>query len=306
MRYLQLTVAAMLNVFIANAQGYVDQERTYDLVNSQTTEVKSLAKVNWHQYVYKDHIEGNKMGNWSEFMAYIDSLPGYYDKEVKRYVVEMSNRITGDNFKNGMTLLVPDSFPKDFKVYSPYPFIYLAAEPIPKLFIIDKFTQTFGAYEYGKLVRWGLLSTGRDNDLTPPGRFNFNWKDEHRFSNAAPADEEWEMFYVFNFQSKWGVHVHQYALPIGKPVSHGCVRVSLADAIWNYYWANEWQHEKGRLVRNGTPVVVLHSNPKGKASHWQVKNGKVESLVDLPTNLSDVPPGIYSSISERVPWLSGW
>jgi hypothetical protein len=305
MKYILFLIIMLYHVSYVSAQGYLDQEKAYDLINTQTTDIRNVNKVNWHLYEYKDHVEGNNLGNWGEFLVHIDSLPGHH-AETKRYIVEISNRITGDNFKNGMLLLIPDSFPRDFKAYSPYPFLYLSAEPIPKLFIIDKFTQTFGAYEYGRLVRWGLLSSGKENDLTPAGRYNFNWKDEHRFSNAAPPGEEWELFYVFNFQVKWGVHVHQYALPISGPVSHGCVRVSLADAIWNYYWANEWQHEKGKLVRNGTPVVVLHSNPKGRAAHWRMKDGKMESLVELPANLADIPEGIYSTISERAPWLSGW
>lgn len=306
MKSVLLTVLGWLILFATQAQGYVDQEKVYDLINSQTTDIKNLSKAAWHQYEYKDHIEGNKLGNWEEFLAHIDSLPGYYTKEMKRYIVELSNRVTGDNFKNGMLLLIPDSFPKDFRTYTPYPCVYISAEPIPKLFIIDKFTQTFGAYEFGRLVRWGLLSSGKEDKLTPAGRYNFNWKDEHRFSNAAPPGEKWELFYVFNFQVKWGIHVHQYALPIGRPVSHGCVRLTLADAIWNYYWANEWQHEKGKLVRNGTPVVVLHSNPKGRTAHWGVNNGNIESLVRLPTNLADIPEGVHSTISERVPWLSEW
>lgn len=305
MKYLLLLIVALYSAGNIGAQGYLDQEKTYDLVNAQTADIRNINKVDWHIYEYKDHVKGDTSGNWGEFLSHIDSLPGYH-REMKRYIVEISNRTTGDNFKNGMLLLIPDSFPMDFKAYSPYPFLYLSAEPIPKLFIIDKFTQTFGAYEYGKLVRWGLISSGKENDLTPTGRYNFNWKDEQRFSNAAPPGEVWEMFYVFNFQSKWGVHVHQYALPIGRAASHGCVRMSLADAIWNYYWANEWQHEKGKLVRNGTPVIVLHSNPIGKATHWQVKDSKVTSLVELPVNMTDIPEGIYSSISERVPWLSGW
>lgn len=305
MKYLLPAILGWIMHITAYAQGYVDQDMVYNVINEQVTNVNSINRVNWHQYEYKDHVEGNKLGNWGEFLAHIDSLPGYH-KEMRRYIVEMSNRVTGDNFKNGMILLIPDSFPRDFRAYSPYPFTYSPADTLPKLFIIDKFTQTFGAYEYGKLVRWGLLSSGKENDLTPPGRYNFNWKDEHRFSNAAPPGEEWEMFYVFNFQSKWGVHVHQYALPIGRPASHGCVRVALADAIWNFYWANEWQHEKGRLVRNGTPVMVLHDNPRGKAVHWQIKDGKVLNLVELPARLEDIPEGMYSTISHRVPWLSGW
>lgn len=289
----------------ATAQGYVDQDRVARLQNTQNMPVENLLKVSWHLYEYNDYIPDIEKGNWTSFLAHLDSIPGD-DTAMKRYIVELSNRVTGDNFKNGRILLIPDSFAQDFKAYSPYPFYYAAADTVPKLFIIDKFTQTFGAYENGKLVRWGLLSSGKENDKTPPGRYNFNWKDEYRLSNAAPPGEKWELYYMFNFQSKWGVHVHQYALPINKPVSHGCVRVSMADAMWNYNWANGWVHEKGRLVRNGTPVMVINDNPKGNAAHWQVKDNGVQSLVQLPVNLLDIPRGMHSSISERVPWLSGW
>lgn len=286
------------------AQGYVDQDTVRDLLNSQQTSVDSITPVSWHEYIYDDHIEGNGLGNWTEFLAHVDSLPGYHTT-MKRYIVELANRVTGDNFKKGMTLLIPDSFPQDYKAYSPYPFYYTAADTLPKLLIIDKHTQTFGAYEYGKLVRWGILSSGKTNDKTPAGRYNFNWKDDYRLSNAAPPGEKWELYYMFNFQAKWGIHVHQYSLPIGKPVSHGCVRVTMADAIWNYSWANGWIYESNTLVRNGTPVMVINENAKGKIAHWQTDSTAVTSLVLLPENLLVIPPGLHSSISV-ISWFSGW
>src|SRR5690606_35867985 len=105
---------------------------------------------------------------------------------------------TGDKLKPGARLFLPTHFPPDYRAYSPYPFEYAAATGIPKLFIIDKFTQTFGAYEYGNLVRWGLVSTGRTDDLTPNGKFKFTWKAEYRQSSAAPPGEVWEMYWMFN------------------------------------------------------------------------------------------------------------
>ncbi|MCB0696398.1 MAG: L,D-transpeptidase [Chitinophagaceae bacterium] len=289
---------------LATAQGYVDQDKVARLQNSQLMPVDNLQKVSWHLYEYGDHVKGDSLGNWGEFLAHIDSIPGD-DSAMKRYIVELTNRITGDNFKNGRALMIPDSFVQDFKAYSPYPFYYTAADTVAKLFIIDKFTQTFGAYEYGKLVRWGLLSSGRTNDKTPAGRYNFNWKDEYRLSNAAPPGEKWELFFMFDFQAIWGLHVHQYSLPINKPVSHGCVRVSMADAKWNYNWANGWVHKKGKLVRNGTPVMIIHDNPTGNAAHWKITDGKIESLVILPEHLLDIPAGLHSTTS-AVPWQSGW
>lgn len=288
----------------AAAQGYVDQDTVRDLLNSQQTSVDSTTPVSWHKYIYDDRIKDNGLGNWSEFLAHIDSLPGHHTT-IRRYIVELANRITGDNFKKGMTLLIPDSFPQDYKAYSPYPFYYTAADTLPKLLIIDKHTQTFGAYEYGKLVRWGILSSGKTNDKTPAGRYNFNWKDDYRLSNAAPPGEKWELYYMFNFQAKWGIHVHQYSLPIGKPVSHGCVRVTMADALWNYSWANGWIYESNTLVRNGTPVMVINENAKGKIAHWQTDSTAVTSLVSLPENLLAIPPGLHSSISV-ISWFSGW
>ena len=281
------------------AQGYVDQQKVAPLLNSQLTPVDSIIQVSWHSYEYYTDSSAK-----SKFFSHIDELPGVR-KELRIAIIELANRKTAQHFYNGMQVIVPDSFPEDYKSYSPYPFLYSAADTLPKLFVIDKYTQTFAAYQFGKLVRWGILSSGSTNEKTPAGRYNFNWKAEYRLSNAAPPGEKWELYYLFNFQSKWGIHVHQYNLPIGKAVSHGCVRVSMSDAVWNYNWANEWQHDNGRLIRNGTPVIVIRDNPKDRPTQWNTTDEKVVSNIILPVNLLDVQAGLHATIS-TVSWFSGW
>lgn len=288
----------------ANAQGWVAQEEIFPVVETQVGDIDNVEKVNWTIYEYKDHNPKDKKGQWSELLSYLDSLPGFHSGS-RRYIVEMTNRVTGDNMKKGRKLILPTSFPEDFRAYSPYPYKYAAAAAMPKLLVIDKYTQTFGAYENGELVRWGLVSTGRENNLTPAGRYNFNWKDEYRLSNAAPPGETWELYWAFNIDAEVGIHVHQYALPIASAASHGCIRMSEADAKWNFNWANGWQKaEDGKLKRNGTPVMVINDNPVGRPAHWQVYDDKVVSLVKLPEDPNSIPPGSYAQKASK--WASGW
>ena len=304
MRQVLYVLAIMLGLTTKTlAQGYVDQLGVAPILEAQNGDVNNVQKVDWEIYEYKDHNKKDDKGAWSEFLAYLDGLPGGYDGQ-RRLIIEMTNRVTGENFKVGRKLIVPKSFPEDFRAYSPYPFTYAAAADMPKLFIIDKATQTFGAYENGKLVRWGLVSTGTSNDLTPPGRYNFNWKAEYRQSSAAPEGEVWEMYWMFNFHAKYGIHVHQYSLPIGYPASHGCVRMTESDAKWNFNWANGWVQQGGRVKRNGTPVMVINSNPNGRPAHWAINGSSVASQVDLPSNLNSIPAG--TAAQREAAWASGW
>jgi hypothetical protein len=277
MRKLLLIGVFALGSISVNAQGYVDQDKVTPLLNSQSGPIDNVNKAQWMVYDYQAFKKGDKKGPWTRLKAYLDSLPGE-QSGYRLEIVEFANRVTSDRLKPGRKLVVPVSFDDDYRSYSPYPFRYAEAEKLPKLFIIDKYTQTFGAYEFGSLVHWGIVSTGRTDNLTPNGKFNFHWKAEYRESSAAPPGEVWEMRYLFNFEPTAGIHVHQYSLPIANPASHGCVRVSMSDAIWNYNWADG---TKGKA--KGTPVWVINHNPTGKAAHWEIgADGSVRSLVRLP------------------------
>lgn len=286
------------------AQGYVNQDLVLPILNCQSAaNVPARQKVTWHTYQFGDTSLKKDSTALPLLQAHLDTLKGYHP-HLRMYIVELANRVTAPNMKAGRTLFIPDYFPEDYRAYSPYPLYYQAADTMPKLFLIDKRTQTFAAYENGFLARWGLVSTGGNDFRTPLGRFNFNWKDKFRLSDAAPPGEVWELNYVFNFQVAQGVHVHQYKLPIDRPASHGCVRMTMADAVWNYYWANQWEIENETVVRNGTPVIVFHHNPENnRAKHWELKDGKIISLVVLPTEFDSLQLG--TRWQHVAPWASG-
>jgi hypothetical protein len=296
MRKTRLLLLLLLYSIGAYSQGYVDQKAIAPLINDQGGDIAGVHLVAWHRYIFDTQ---------DLLKAHLDTLPGAYTRE-RQYIIELANRVTTGNMQRGRVLLVPGFFEKDYKSYAPYPLEYAVAAGLPKLFIIDKCTQTFAAYEYGKLMRWGLVSTGRKNNLTPVGRYNFNWKARYRKSAAAPPGEVWELYWMFDFHAKFGIHVHQYQLPIAAAVSHGCVRTAEADAIWNYNWANGWLHDrKNRLVRNGTPLVVINANPPaGRASHWAIQGNEIVSLVRLPLSFDEIPLGTIAQ--KQAPWESGW
>jgi len=279
MRQLLLMSALLLCTATSKAQGYVDQEKTEPLSYSQEGPIDNVQKVKWTVFNYE---KVNKTGPWTRLTNELDSLPGE-EQGLRREIVQLANHVSGDKMRKGRKLVVPASFPLDYRAYSPYPFHYAAAANIPKLFIIDKYTQTFGAYENGNLVHWGLVCAGREDNLTPNGKYHFTWKTEYRESNAAPPGEVWKMYWVFNFIPSIGIHVHQYSLPLANPSSHGCVRVSLGDAKWNYNWA-DGSADGGK----GTSVWVINHNPVGKSAHWDIgADGEVHSLVRLPDQGED-------------------
>jgi hypothetical protein len=168
------------------------------------------------------------------------------------------------------------------------------------LFIIDKTLQAFAAYQHGKLVRWGIVNTGAKESPTPAGRYNFNWKTEYRVSSLSPPDEPWEMWWVFNFHQGRGIHIHQFAMPTGGPTSHGCVRLIDDDAMWVYNWADSWKttlgndfgSENGRILAQGTTVLVTGDDPPGKPKPFMWKKRiPVLKIAELPESPYDVPAG---------------
>ncbi len=268
-----------------SAQGYMNQEAVAPLIESQTGPAESISPVSWHSYKIGKTKGGTKQV-LAALQAHLDSLPGER-REQRLAIVELSNRVASKYFMQKGELLIPDEFPEDFRAYAPYPMTYAGSDS-GKLFIIDKYTQTFGAYEDGSLVRWGLVCSGRDDGLTPTGRFTFNWKQEYRESSEAPPGETWKMRWVYNFYAPAGIHVHQYQLPLASPSSHGCVRLSESDARWNYHWASGWKDIKTPSKEPGTTVIVLNYTPAGLAAHFTSLGS---SLVLLPESVADVPKG---------------
>jgi hypothetical protein len=109
------------------------------------------------------------------------------------------------------------------------------------------------------------VSSGDRHHATPAGFYHLNWNARIRISSE---NDEWVMPWFFNFCNKIGLGLHQYTLP-GRPASHGCVRLLLADAKWLFYWGQKWElASDGQVLANGTPVMIVGGYDYESARPW--------------------------------------
>jgi hypothetical protein len=162
-------------------------------------------------------------------------------------------------------LLVPEAWATDPLVYSPFPPSWPAGEKYAKAIVVDQVLQAFAAYEHGRIVRWGPVSTGRKETPTPEGGYNLTWRARSRRSTD---NQDWLLEWYFNFVNERGVSFHLFDLP-GYPASHACVRLLLRDAQWLYGWGDQWTlDERRKLASPGTPVFILGAYPYGAPPAW--------------------------------------
>lgn len=282
----------------ASAQYYINQPALKEILRPCAANLDAIPEVHYEYYVLYSSRKNNVLARNTLYKVLGD---GDLDLGQKRArLVELLNRKLIAFTHIGDTLVVPDRFDLDFCAYSPFPHYYPGGKDFDKLFIIDKKIQAWAAYEFGKLVRWGIVSTGAETSPTPNGRYNFNWKAEYRISSLSPPGEPWEMYWVFNFFEERGIHIHQYAMPTGGPQSHGCVRLVEDDAKWIYDWADPWQTTKGqgvgstqgKILKQGTTVLVIGQETYGHPTPFEYeKRYPVLRKVELPAHPYDVPPG---------------
>jgi hypothetical protein len=163
-------------------------------------------------------------------------------------------------------LVVPSSWDGGELAYSPFPLEWVAAAGYPKYLVVHQRDQAFAAYEYGKLVRWGPVSSGREETPTPAGAYHLTWRSRKRTSTD---NEAWILEWYFNFVNSRGISFHQFDLP-GYAASHACVRLLQRDAQWIYGWGDQWTLSKdGRAVEvPGTPVLIIGEYGHGGPPPW--------------------------------------
>lgn len=297
---LVLVLVLLGPVAVASAQGYINQDAVAELLNRRAETLDDIPEV-FYEYFILSSSSGNNViarNNFYKIVGNGDILKGRERAEL----VQMINRRLMQNTNIGDTLIIPTKYDLDFRAYSPFPRYYIGGREFDKLFIMDKTIQAFAAYEYGQLVRWGIINTGNPEESpTPNGRYNFNWREEFRVSSLSPPGEDWEMYWVVNFHHARGMHVHQYEMPTGGPTSHGCVRLVDADAEWTYNWADTWTttskndgigSSQARLLEQGTTVLVLGIEPDDKPQPFDFKKRyPVLKRVDLPVHPYDIPAG---------------
>jgi hypothetical protein len=213
--------------------------------------------------------------------------PGASDQDVRdRFtpaqlvLLQKINRADLDHLHRLPALVVPDAWLDDELAYSPMPRQYPPGARYRRLVLVYQPAQVFGAYEYGVLVRWGPVSTGRRTDPTPSGLFYLNWR---KRSHVSTIDPEWLMNWAFNFENRVGLAFHEQVLP-GMPASHGCVRLLGDDARWLFEWADPWTLDASgiRVLKLGTPILVMGEYDFEAAPPWQSLD-RLTRHVELPT-----------------------
>ncbi len=184
-------------------------------------------------------------------------------------VVLKVNRIDAQHIRSGEELIIPETL--DMMAVSPFPAEIKSAETISKLLLVARRVQAFGAYEFGKLVRWGPTSTGKKATPTRAGLYHANWKAKRTISTIDP---DWVLPWYVNIDNFDGISLHQYDLP-GYPASHSCVRLLEEDAAWVYQWVEQWiltKDGRGRLAY-GTPVIIFGDYAYDQPPPWKLLPG---------------------------------
>lgn len=282
---------------------YFSQSWLTDTIERRTAEsIRDVPRVHYEYYVLPTNPTNNSVLSRSEMYRHFG-----LDREELKPLVWMLNRKDLDAFAPGDTLIVPSEWNLDFRAYSPFPRFYPGAATLDKVVILDKNVQAWGAYAHGELERWGIINTGVESARTPSGRFNVNWKQEQRVSTLSPGygnpngGELWEMFWVMNLHEARGIHMHQYAMPVSGPASHGCIRMLEPDAKWLYGWTDSWAVENqsdpissigATIRRQGTTVLIIGRDISDPPQPFVYRRDHpVLRMVNLPPDPFMVPPG---------------
>jgi hypothetical protein len=184
----------------------------------------------------------------------------------QRALLEKLNRRDLDHLARLSEVIAPETWSADELDYSPLPRGWRWAAQFAKAIVVDEPSQVFGAYEAGRLVKWGPVSTGRAQSQTPAGFYHLTWRARQRRSSE---NDEWLLNWYFNFINERGISFHQFELP-GRPASHACVRLLARDAKWLFDWGQQWRLNPDRqhVDETGTPVLILGAYDFKRPPPW--------------------------------------
>lgn len=101
---------------------------------------------------------------------------------------------------------------------------------------VDLREQVLTAYEGDKWVLATLISSGRAGHVTLPGTFRVQQKVAHTAMSRSKYFVD-EVPFIQYFNKSQALHGAFWHDNFGTPVSHGCVNLSIADALWLFDWS---------------------------------------------------------------------
>jgi hypothetical protein len=123
-----------------------------------------------------------------------------------------------------------------------------------KRIVVDLTHQIAIAYQDGRVLFYGRVSTGKPGRRTPTGSFHVREKDIDHVSNLWPQPNGGAKMHYMLRITRDGIAMHLGPTP-DYPASHGCIRMKDGFAQRMYAWAEKWT----RVDIVGTPPV--HSPP---------------------------------------------
>lgn len=97
--------------------------------------------------------------------------------------------------------------------------------------VISKRTQTMNVYQDGELIEQWPVSTARRGYVTPSGTFHpYSYQPMHYSKKYDNAPMPHSIF----FSGGYAIHATPHTGALGRPASHGCVRLSPANAATLY------------------------------------------------------------------------
>ncbi len=109
---------------------------------------------------------------------------------------------------------------------------------------VDLSSQTVRAYQGNTVVRSMIVSTGIARYPTPTGQFRIYAK-YPSVTMSGPGYYLPGVPHTIYFYRGYALHGTYWHHNFGRPMSHGCINLTRADAAWLYSWAPV-----------GTPVVI--------------------------------------------------
>ena len=129
-------------------------------------------------------------------------------------------------------------------------FAVLQTAQAGKKIVVDLSEQEAYAYEDGRMLFHGWISTGKPGRRTPTGRFRVLEKELRHVSSKYPEPHGGaRMDYMLRL-TDYGVAMHLGYVP-NYPASHGCIRMENGFAQKMYNWASV-----------GTPVIIRGYPPR--------------------------------------------
>ena len=156
-------------------------------------------------------------------------------------IIRRANRIDDAHLIIGKSIFIPNDLEKA-KKFMPVPEYVDKAEKSARVIYVFLDKQYFGAYENGKLVFCGPISSGAKGKSTPQGNYKVRWRAKTYHSRKYGAD----MNFAINISDD-GYFLHEQSLP-GRPASHGCIRLLRSDAEKIFNW-----------IKKHDPVILAKS-----------------------------------------------